>query len=129
MYQLPLVQKLIDVDWCSLMQRIRLFSVLFIPDATHPSNLLGNIIKEPPSLGIFKSKLKVKYKAPVAPYYFYSGDRRTSVLNAIPRNNCSNLNNDLFINHLQDNPMCNCGQGSEDTNIISLLVVIILPSA
>ena len=30
-----------------------------------------------------------------------------SVVHARIRNNCSNLNNDLFIDHLCDNPLCN----------------------
>ena len=29
-----------------------------------------------------------------------------SVLHAILRNNCSNLNNDLFINHFRERPFC-----------------------
>ena len=33
-----------------------------------------------------------------------------SVLHARLRNKCSNLNNDLFINHIRDNPLCDlCG--------------------
>ena len=38
------------------------------------------------------------------PTYFAFGKRHLSVLHARIRNNCSNLNNDLFNNHPRDNP-------------------------
>ena len=46
--------------------------------------------------------------------YFPFGNRCLSVLHARIRNNCSNLNNDLYINHLRDNPLCNWCNGIQD---------------
>ena len=44
------------------------------------------------------------------PSQFYHGKRQYAILLARIRNNCSNLNNDLFNNHLhQDNTCPNCG--------------------
>ena len=42
------------------------------------------------------------------PSYYASGIRRLSVLHARIRNNCSNLNLDLFNNFLRPDPTCSC---------------------
>ena len=34
------------------------------------------------------------------------GNRYSSVIHERLRNNCSSLNNDLFRNHVRDNPLC-----------------------
>ena len=44
-----------------------------------------------------------------------SENQYLSVLHARIRNNCSNLNTDLFINHLRDNPLCNWCYEIEDS--------------
>ena len=45
------------------------------------------------------------------------GNRYTSVLHALLRNNCSSLNNDLFRNHDRDNPLCEwCGVMEDATH-------------
>ena len=40
------------------------------------------------------------------PSHFTIGNRHISIMLARLRNNCSNLNNDLFRNHIHDNPLC-----------------------
>ena len=42
------------------------------------------------------------------------GNRYTSVIYARLRNNCSNLNNDLFKKHVYDNPLCDLCDVIED---------------
>jgi hypothetical protein len=42
------------------------------------------------------------------------GNRRFSILHTRLRNNCSNLNHDLFINHLRETADCECGYFCED---------------
>ena len=42
------------------------------------------------------------------------GQRRFSVLHARIRNNCSDFNNDLFQNHLTNDPSCSCGNDNEN---------------
>ena len=48
------------------------------------------------------------------PKYYLPGDRRSFLYHARLRNNCSNLNHDLFINHLKPNSICYCGNDIED---------------
>ena len=47
------------------------------------------------------------------PKYYIQGDRRSSVYPARLRNNCSNLNHDLFINHHKPNSISDCGNDVE----------------
>ena len=42
------------------------------------------------------------------------GNRYSSVMHARLRNNCSSLNNDLFINHVRHNPLCEWCDVMED---------------
>ena len=51
----------------------------------------------------------------VPPYYIY-GDRYLSVTHSRVRNKCSNLSNDLYLNHLTMNPLCSCNQEIEIEN-------------
>ena len=48
------------------------------------------------------------------PSYFALGNRYLSVMHARLRNNCSNLNNDLFINHLHERSFCSWCNVKED---------------
>ena len=52
--------------------------------------------------------------SPEVPKYFVSGQRTSSVYHCRTRNNCSNLNEDLFNNHLKSTAACKCGFESED---------------
>ena len=49
------------------------------------------------------------------PNLYLFGNRYLSIIHARIRNNCSNLNNDLFLNHLKSDPICVCGTGAENT--------------
>ena len=43
--------------------------------------------------------------------HFTIGNENISILYTRLRNNCSNLNDDLFRNHIHDNPLCDlCGK-------------------
>ena len=48
------------------------------------------------------------------PNIYCIGNRNISVLHARLRNNCSNLNEDLYQNHLRLDPMCECGNEIEN---------------
>ena len=54
------------------------------------------------------------YKSPIVPSYFIDGVRLSTVYHTRIRNNCSNLNSDLFNNHLRATPNCECGTNIED---------------
>ena len=73
-------------------------------------------LKNQPTISSFKNNLQITtfHKLQV-PNYFTSGNRYLSVIHARIRNNCSNLSNDLFINHLRDNPLCNWCNEIEDS--------------
>ena len=48
------------------------------------------------------------------PSYYMKGQRCLSVLHARIRNNCSDLNRDLYQNHLTNDPSCSCGNDNEN---------------
>jgi hypothetical protein len=80
-----------------------------IPSSISLWNQLDWNLKNAPSLTAFKQTIKNETLSKV-PSQFYHGKRQYAVLLARIRNNCSNLNNDLFNNHLhQDNTCPNCG--------------------
>jgi hypothetical protein len=66
------------------------------------------------SLNIFKSLLRKDMDTANIPKYFYHGERYLQVIHARLRNLCSNLNNDLFRNHLGQSPNCTCSNEAED---------------
>ncbi len=73
-------------------------------------------MRDSESLPIFKNKLKLYYKPADVPSYFRIGERSLSVLHSRLRNGCSNLNGDLFRNHLTQDPQCICGHDYEDAD-------------
>ena len=48
------------------------------------------------------------------PSYYIKGDRFLSVIHARIRNNCINLYNDLYLNHLMSDPLCSCNLENEN---------------
>ena len=104
-----------DGDFITVNRRTELFSKSLIPSAVSLWNSLPSDIKDVGSLSQFKNALHSNlFISKTIPSYFYSGDRRHSVLHARLRNNCSNLNSDLFNNHLRPQESCECGSESED---------------
>ena len=87
-----------------------------IPSAIRMWNTLDEGLKNQPTISSFKNNLQITtFPKLKVPNYFTSGNRYLSVIHARIRNNCSNLNNDLFINHLRDNPLCNWCNEIEDS--------------
>ena len=67
------------------------------------------------SLESFKKALKDSiFITPTVSSYYIQGTRRLSILHVRLRNNCSDLNNDLYMNHLNASPACACGEGIEN---------------
>ena len=54
------------------------------------------------------------YIAPISPKFYIQGNRWLSIHHARLRNQCSNLNKDLFDNHLKLSSACDCGSDVED---------------
>ena len=48
------------------------------------------------------------------PNIYFFGNKYLSIIQARIRNNCFNLNSDLFLNHLKSDTMCFFGTGAED---------------
>ncbi len=101
-------------NFVTLARRTVLYSKSFIPSSVALWNDLSQDMKESASLNVFKSNLKRLFKPPVVPDFFFIGERKFSVYHARIRNHCSNLNADLFQNHLRDTPTCQCGFRNEN---------------
>ena len=75
------------------------------------NNLVPHYIEEliPPLVGN-----RTQYELREIPNIYSIGNRNILVLHARLRNNCSNLNEDLYQNHLRLDPMCQCGNEIEN---------------
>ena len=81
-----------------------------IPSSIRLWNSLEDDLKNLSTLQTFKKHITSSFNNSCVPSHFTIGNRYISILHARLRNNCSNLNNDLFRNHLRDNPLCDlCG--------------------
>ena len=79
-----------------------------VPSAIELWNNLDYETKTASSMTIFKGRVRSP-RLTKTPLYYYHGKRTLSVLHCKIRNNCSNLNADLFNNHLSESPLClNC---------------------
>ena len=87
--------------------RTELFRNSCIPSSVSIWNNLDENIRNSSSLASFKYALKQTNTNKV-PAYYIKGDRYLSVMHARIRNKCSNLNNDLYLNHLRIKPLCSC---------------------
>lgn len=98
-----------------LSKRTEIFSRSFIPSGIEGWNSLPPSIRFVNTVEIFKSRLKeYLFSTPKIPRYFIQGTRVESIYHCRIRNRCSNLNKDLYDNHLRDSPICDCGTDIED---------------
>jgi hypothetical protein len=118
----PLVSESINYNlWSSQnfttpLSRLTLYQKSFFPATLKLWNDLDIIIRNSPSVHIFKRKLKLKYvQFPRPPTYHFTGNRNLNILHAKLRQNCSPLRSDLFRSNLIENPICSCGVGAETT--------------
>ena len=86
------------LDFIAPMCRLEIYKKSFFPSAISLWNSLPidirNIIDE------CKFKKAVSIKPAPPPKHFFFGERKFSIIHTRLRNNCSNLNNDLFLNHI-----------------------------
>ena len=92
--------------------RTSTFSKSCIPSAINEWNNLQAPFRQCESFNSFCYMLKTNYQHNI-PEYFNDGKRKFSIIHARIRNFCSNLNQDLFDNHLRIDPTCNCQRGAE----------------
>ena len=93
--------------------RTIIFQRSCIPSSIAVWNNQDCSLRQTISFSSFKTSLELRYTHSSNELYL-TGDRHSSVLHARLRNNCSNLNNDLFHNHLNNTPFCSCGNFIED---------------
>ena len=99
----------------TMCRRTELFSNSFVPSSAALWNDLPYQLKNSDTLQAFKYGLKkVMFTTAIVPSYYNAGERYFSVIHARMRNGCSNLNSDLFRNHLTPNETCDCGVEKED---------------
>ena len=87
--------------------RTSTFSKSCIPPTMNAWNNLQAPLREFESYNSFCYTLKTISQHKI-PNYFFDGKRKFSILYARLRNFCSNLNQDLFDNHLRIDPSCSC---------------------
>ena len=97
----------------SYRARTSMFHNSFIPKSVREWNMLSSDLKDADTLDTFTSKLNKD--AQVVPKWFYSGDRKLSIIHSRLRMLCSELNDHLFSHiHVIDNPSCWCGNPCEN---------------
>ena len=101
-------------NYQTIARRTEIYAKSVIPSALSMWNDLETEIRESDSLQMFKNKLKRKYKRPDVPAYYITGERFPSVHHTRMRYKCSNLNADLFNNHIKNTQTCECGAEIED---------------
>ena len=88
------------------------FSKSCIPSAINEWNNLEAPLRESETFNSFCYTLKHNSQHKV-PKYFIDGKRKFSIIHARLRNHCSNLNYDLFYNHLRPDSICDCLRDEE----------------
>ena len=79
-----------------------------IPASVDLWNNFDPTTRQKPTLSSFSYALRSQVISNIVPIYYIQGNRKLSVLHARMRNHCSDLNLDLYNNHIWDNPLCDC---------------------
>ena len=97
-----------------IARRTELFANSFISSAISLWNELLNDIRRLMSLSLFKWNILRLFQVSSVPKHFPVAERKLSVIHARLRNDCSDLNYDLYLNHMTNNIVCFCGNYIED---------------
>ena len=76
-------------------------------------NSLPITVRQIENLNLFRKIINVTKDVPKVPKCYCLGERKYSVYHTRIRNKCSNLNVDLYYNHLSQTEACDCGKMSE----------------
>ena len=71
-----------------------------IPTSVDLWNNLDHTTRQKPTLSSFSYALRSQVISNIVPIYYIQGNRKLSILHARLRNHCSNLNLDLYNNHI-----------------------------
>ena len=88
--------------------RTNLYNNSFVPSAIRAWNSLPNEVKNSPTLGQFKRKIRANLTKPPT-YYFVCKNRSSQIQHTRLRLNCSTLNDTLVRKNISNNPYCQCG--------------------
>ena len=95
--------------------RMEIFRKTCIPSGIALWNSLHESLRNSSTLNPFKYQMKRELvDVQKVPLYYIYGDRYLSVMHSRIRNNCSNLSDDFYLNHLTMNPLCSCNQEIEN---------------
>jgi hypothetical protein len=100
-----------NANYASIATTTEIYVKSVIPSSIQLWNELQAHIRDPYS----RISLYNYIKLGMPPFYI-EGDRVSAVYHARIRNTCSNLNSDLFTNHLTISAACQCGSLIEDTD-------------
>jgi len=98
------------------LTRTTQFQKSCIPSAIKLWNSTDITKRQCPTFSTFKNSVKPLSTINKVPPHFIFGNRYLSVLHARIRRNCSNLNQDLYQNHLRQDPMCACNENTENSS-------------
>ena len=93
--------------------RTTLFQKSCIPSSLKLWNTTDTHTRESNTFGGFKNSIQLNRNTKSVPSHYVNGTRYLSVLHARIRNSCSNLNEDLYVNHLRLDPFCICSRVNE----------------
>ena len=97
--------------------RTSIFKKSCIPSSIRLWNNLDPSIRQSSSINSFKNSLIADTAGLMVPkHYYFSLNRFVSVMHARIRNNCSDLNEDLFNNHIRLDTTCTCQAISESAS-------------
>jgi len=88
------------LDRDNIARRTDIFANSFIPSSVKLWNDLPPDVNSLQYLSLFKSKILQTFNASKVPSWYCVGDRKLSVLHTRLGNKCSDLNFDLFTNHV-----------------------------
>jgi hypothetical protein len=91
----------------SILCRTQTYAKSFFPSTVLLWNGLEHVVRESPSINSFKRALSEADRQ--VPQWYYYGDRQCQIIHSQLRNKCSSLKDDLYKNHVIENPKCFCG--------------------
>ena len=102
-------------DFMLLSCRTTLFENSCVPSLISLWNQLPPHLRQIATISSFKREISnYMFQSNIVPSYFFFATRYHSVIHAEMRNNCSDLKNDLFLNHISDKNCCSLCDECED---------------
>ena len=102
-------------EFLNYQRRTTTYANSFVPSSINEWNNLPEHLRNSPSISCFKQNLqKFKFSTYQVPTHFLYGTRFLSTVHTRLRNNCSNLKNDLYNNHISNTDRCDYCNSTEN---------------